>query len=243
MLKKLLKPVSYFLLTALMILKLPELHYSLLRSYVSSKVVKITNQTLNHGGTGVHVKTPHGSTFILTNAHVCRVAENGFVWVTSEEGITIPRRVIESSNFTDLCLIEGMPGKSGLSLGNEPEVGDIEAVIGHPKLMPTTVSRGEIIGTTEVDVMDHVITDPDSDRCDMPKNKIEEIMSMFGLVRICLIHIKAYLSNIVILPGNSGSPMVNKYGSLVGLAFAGDDDVHWGCIVILSDIEKFLSPY
>lgn len=237
------KSVALMLLLSFFTLKLPELHYNLIRSYVGSKVVKITESSLRSGGTGIHINSPHGNTYILTNAHVCGVGKNGIVYVTSEEGVTIPRRIIESSDFTDLCLVEAMPGYNGLSLGSEPSIGDINAIIGHPRLMPTTVSRGELIGTAEMDVFDHEMTDNVDDKCDLPKNKIIELSSFFGLVKICVIHINAYITNIVILPGNSGSPMINKYGNLVGLAFASDGEAHWGSVITLNDIKEFISPY
>lgn len=245
MLKKLLKPIGYLLITCILIAKLPDYHYSYIRNHVASKVVKITEQYLRSGGTGVHVNTPHGQTLILTNAHVCEVEnEKGVVFVTDESGRTMPRRVIEKSEFTDLCIVEGMPGASGLNLGSKPSIGEIVAVIGHPRLAPTTVSRGELTSQQLITVLDHALNPNDpKDTCNLPKNKIVTMMSFFGPVEVCAIEINAYLSNIVILPGNSGSPLVNKYGNLIGLAFAGDNEVHWAAIVAFEDIEKFLGNY
>jgi len=51
----------------------------------------------------------------------------------------------------------------------------------------------------------------------------------------------AFLSTCQILPGNSGSPVVNYRGQVVGVAFAADSDVHWGLIIPLDDLKMFLS--
>lgn len=229
-------------IVSIMILKLPEYHYEYVRNVVSAKVVKITNFDKTSGGTGFHVRSPSGKTYILTNAHVCSIEKDGEVLVTDENEHSMIRKVIERSDFTDLCLVEGVPGTKGLLLGSEPKIGEIVAVIGHPKLMPTTVSRGEIIGQQEIDVIDHVIESKD-DKCDLPKNRKDEMDFFFFRLPVCLIHIQAYLSNVVILPGNSGSPVVNFYGHVVAVAFAGDSQSNWGFFVTLKDVKKFLKKY
>jgi S1-C subfamily serine protease len=230
--------ITILSIVALMIIKLPEYHYTYIRNEVSAQVVKITNEEQTHGGTGFHIRTPKGAVYIMTNAHVCEVQVNGIVTVTDEDGNSMPRRVVEQSRYSDLCLVEPMPGKSGLKVGKEPHIGEIVAVIGHPLLMPTTVSRGEIIGKEEVDVKLRSINES-SDKCNLPKNRIE--IGFFGAD--CMLHITAYLSNVIILPGNSGSPAVDFYGHVVAVAFAGSSYSHWGMLVTLKDINKFLEVY
>jgi len=244
MLKKLCQSFLVVFLFIFFTFKIPEWHYNYIRSYVGSKVVKITNEALNSGGTGVHITTPHGYTYILTNAHVCGVAKDNIVWVTNDYGTSMPRRVIELSKYTDLCLIEPLPGTSGLSIGSEAVVGDIVAVVGHPRLMPTTVNRGEIIGQAKVEVLDHEINPQDeNDKCNLPKQKHLHYTMGFWDTDLCILEIEAYLTNIVILPGNSGSPVVNKWGNLVALAFASDNEAHWGLFVTLKDIQTFIKSY
>lgn len=243
---KILKKILASLILITLIFKLPEWHYNYIRSSVGEKVVEITNKEKTSGGTGFHIKAPSGRTYILTNSHICsHIGDNGIVQVSDTNGNTIPRRIILDSDFTDLCIVEAMPGAEGLSLGSEVEPGQIVAAVGHPKLLPLTMSRGEIIGVQEVSVLDHIMADNDpKDKCDLPKNRIEKV-NLFGLfeVQACVVQVKAYLSNATILPGNSGSPVVNFWGNVVGVVFAGDGDSNWGDFVTLSDINKLLRPF
>ena len=221
----------------------PRVHHDLIRDYVGSRVVKVTNVEGTSGGTGSHVKTPQGKTYILTNDHVCEIQKDGYVYISGPGIRPIPRRIVERSRNTDLCLIEGVPGVEGLTIaGSELEIGQQIDIVGHPRLMPLTVTSGEINGKMEVDVMDHVMESAD-DKCDLPKNRQMDVPFMLWMVHVCVIHIPAYTSTVTILPGNSGSPAVDFWGRVIGVAFAGDSEVHWGLLVTLGDVHDFLKPY
>lgn len=244
---KYLKSALSIFCLAYIVLNLPDVHYKLLRSYVGNKTVTITFANGQFGGgTGVHVQLPHGGSAILTNAHVCAIKdEHNEVLIHSpylEKPIT--RRVISIANFTDLCLIEGLPGISGLKIGEQPDAGDLITVIGHPLLMPTVGSKGEVIGQGEVDVMDYMIDTPEEEAaCNQPKNKILTFDTIFGNLKICAIHLNATHTTAIIYPGNSGSGVVDGMGRLIGLAFAGSSETHWGLLVGIDDIKHFLYPF
>lgn len=231
-------------MVAAIAIQAPRMHYSYIRNHVKKNLFTITNPERTHGGTGFQVKAPSGKPYILTNAHVCGVGVDGNVSVTDENGNTIKLKIIESSNFTDLCVVEAYPGVEGLSIASNSNIGEIVYTVGHPKLYPTTLSQGEFIGVAEVEVLDHILKDKkDEETCKLPKNRIKEIDMFFFKLKACIIDIYANYSNIIILPGNSGSPTVNFYGNLVGVAFAGDNDAHWGLFITLNDIHKFLEKY
>lgn len=194
------------------------------------------------GGTGVHVKGPNGDTFILTNSHVCGIGkEQGYLEVDFGDGTKLARAIIKDSIYTDLCLVEPVPGIEGLSFGGTEGLGSTVFAIGHPLLEPLTLTKGELTGSSFVDVLDHFINSNDpKDICSLPKNRKMMVNMFFFMQEACLIHVEAYLSNVTILPGNSGSPLVNWRGQVIGLAFAGNSESHWGLFIPLKEIQIFL---
>ncbi len=60
---------------------------------------------------------------------------------------------------------------------------------------------------------------------------------------ICLRQLKSILTTLGIYPGNSGSPVVNKYGNLVGVVFAGNNQTNYGYVIPLKQVREFLSIY
>ena len=247
--------------------KAPELHGQIIRSKVGSRVYKITGNTRqNSGGTGFAVKGKTGITYIVTNAHVCKVSPNKVsVVVVDNDGQYMWRRILFVSDRSDLCLVEGVPGVNGLNLGSEPSIGQIVASVGHPSLMPITLSRGEIIGPEDVAFVKGIIIDPNNpedkdaeefideeskltlDQCSEPKNTIikrkVDILWISFNVRLCLDVTKnAYRTNMLIQPGSSGSPVVDFWGNVVGVVFAADQ-FNWGLAVSYSDLKQLLSMY
>lgn len=242
-----------------LIVKGPEIHGMYLREAVGQKVYMIKGNLKGGGGTGFAVKAPSGQSYIVTNAHVCEGAleqseDKSSLLVINENG-TMRRRIIEKSDFTDLCLLEGMPGVNGLTLGSEPGIGETVAVVGHPRLRPLSLSRGEIVGATDVEILAYIMKgNPFIDafappglvkdlKCDLPKNKLETADTLFGPISVCLeITKNAYMSTAVIFPGNSGSPVVDFWGRVEGVAFA-SDGTNWALIVSLKDLKQFISRY
>src|ERR1051325_3963011 len=254
--------LAYLLLVsslAYVALSAPQLHDAYLRQAVGSKVYKITTDDQQGAGTGFSVKVPSGQTYIVTNSHVCNgvleaASVPGTVLVVNGQG-AMRRRVIAISDKTDLCLIEGLPGVDGLSLASESDIGDNLTSFGHPLLEPLTSAKGEVIAKTDLQILDYVMKSGNEEldgplgakdgKCDLPKNKIEEQtvmgMSETGLIiakiKLCTTIPKSvYQTNMVLYPGNSGSPAVNALGHVVGVVFAIDGRTHYGYIVNFKDL-------
>lgn len=249
----------------IVVLKAPEVHGKYIRTHVGEKVYMIRDNTRSGGGTGFAVKAPSGQNYILTNDHVCGVSKDGVtVLVTGDEG-SMRRRIISHDENSDLCLIEGMPAVEGLDVaGSGPSLGDDVAVVGHPRLMPKHLSRGEITGAEDVTVGLGPISvfDPKTgkeeqvdpkyggilpEQCAMAKNSqiITDMDMMFFVLKVkfCAVTVKnAYVTGIVIYPGNSGSPVVNFWGNVVGVVFA-SDSTNWGRLVPIQDVKSFLRNY
>jgi len=241
----------------------PEIYGKYLRNKVGEKTYMIKGHpTKGGGGTGFAVQAPSGVSYIVTNSHVCEgvkgmTADKNSVYVVNNEGAML-RKIIVISDESDLCLIEGLPDVDGLKVsGSEPGLGEFVTVVGHPHLRPLSISRSEIVGVQDVEILGYfmksgnavqdLLTQAEDGKCDMPKNKIIEadVESFIGPMhlKICLIITKAaYMSTAVIYPGNSGSPVVNWVGRVIGVAFA-SDSTNWAYIVSLNDLNDFLRRY
>jgi S1-C subfamily serine protease len=223
--------------------KMPEYHNLFLRSKVGSVTYWVKSSEDGGGGTGFAIKAPSGVSYVLTNAHVCDMAgdndeEPGYALVSSSK-ISLRRRIIAVSKNTDLCLIEGVPGVQGLSLGSKPHLGQLLKVVGHPHLLPLSISTGEVTHSADTTIRRYEIT-PNSKSCLAPKNTI--VVS--DKVATCFDNTKnALYTTAVIYPGNSGSPVVDDWGDVVGVLFATDNTTHWGIIVSLADVKNFLVGY
>ena len=233
-----LKNACLLALSLFLVIQAPRIHRATLRSYVGSKVVRVVDKSGRHGGTGFYVQAPSGLSYILTNSHVCDLQDKGIVHIVDHDGAPmVPHKVLEDSDTSDLCLIEG-DGRSGLGIGSET-MGEIVYLIGHPKLQPLTMGSGELVGQDIMQVFDHF--EPTKDSCNKPKHRRVKIDMLFLPMEACIISINSYLSNIVALPGSSGSPLVNYRGQLVGVLYAGDaEGGNWGIFVTLDDINEFL---
>lgn len=272
--RKVAAALALCLVSAYFVLNAPTLHSKFLRAHVGAHVYKIMfDASIPGGGTGFAIQGPSGQSYIVTNSHVCdgvldaaketkaNLGPNELL-VVDQEGFAMKRRVLEISNKTDLCLIEGLPGETGLSMGSESDIGDLVTSVGHPHLEPLTLSSGEVINKRDLQIPVYVMKGEDEElnamtqaqdgKCDAPKNKIEEqqvmMMSNSGItiakIKICTTVTKnAYQTNMTMYPGNSGSPVVDKLGRVIGVAFAIDGRTNYGYIVNLKDLKAFLAKY
>lgn len=227
----------------------PQAHEDYIRSSVGSNVYRVlSNHSPNSGGgTGFAVKAPSGKTYILTNAHVCEMYKGNTALIETHEGRLVSRNIIERSKWTDLCLIEGLPGDNGgLSLASGLEEGENLMIVGHPRLMSLTISKGSMIEHTQITMVKGRISPgelTEEDCTSEPKNSVERVETPFGVLSFCIESLSAIQTNAVALPGNSGSPTVNVYGNVVGVLFAGYKEVNWGLIIPLKEVQDFLSVY
>jgi len=222
---------------ALLVLESPQIHHNYIINKVGPSVVMITNVDANSGGTGFAVKAPSGKDYILTNAHICVGVQRPLI-VTFKDNRKVPLRIVEVSKDTDLCLIEPVGNLEGLSLADSLEIGQNIAIVGHPALMDITLAKGELIQK-----MDIAIPVPES-LCETSKEIGGPFVEVDNPFFPCVGFIKGVgQTNAVIIGGSSGSPVINFFGNLVGVAFAGRGDTNWALIIPLSHVEQFLKPY
>lgn len=200
----------------------PQLHNHYLRWEVGESVVQVLLPDAIGGGTGFAIKGKSGKEYIMTNKHVCGVADaNGNVRIKSG-GKFYTRKVMYRDSVHDLCLIQGIKGLAPITIGSNQNVGEYQYVIGHPGLRDLTTSVGEYIGRTTVQLIIEAAT---RQQCDGKVYELSPFQQLFmGMEFVCLKSYEALSTSAVIYGGNSGSPVVNVWGNLVGVAFAGSTE-------------------
>jgi serine protease Do len=184
---------------------------------VKPSVVYVTNALGSSGGTGFQIKSPKGDLYILTNRHVCGLANaKGEVTVSQEDIRPIQRRVLEKYWEADLCLVEALPGIPPLEIADQGMQYDTPFyIVGHPSLDPLIVREGTLI--------------------------------KIGLVGLWYpegpAFVVSYITDIPSYPGNSGSPIVDQDGRVVSVLYAGDNVQNNGIGVMLEQIKAFLQQW
>lgn len=202
-------------------------------------VVKLTGEIPESGGTGFFVRAPSGKVYILSNAHVCRIGRETGRMVLREQGPLEGRytglSILERDDDSDLCLLEA-PGapRDAIELADGLRVFEHLYVIGHPLLLDNTLTEGHVLGREIIPVGQPGLSAED---CQRPGRR------WMGLFGVCAVDHEAMVSNIPILPGNSGSPVLNQDGRLVGVAFAGNSQSGQSFFVPLERVKAFLSRY
>jgi len=219
-----------------------QLHNSYLRWEVGESVVQVLSPSLRGGGTGFAVKADSGDEYIMTNKHVCEAAINGWVAVKQDDTAPVFKRVIYKDNKHDLCLVQGDKRFSPLDIGSIPRKGDLHYVVGHPGLRQLSVQSGEFIGLTTVELLDRVAKRSECRGLIYELNQLEQYL--YGMEFACVRSYSAYGTTATTYPGNSGSPVVNKYGNVIGVLFAGSSkEEKDNYLVPVSEVKRVLSKF
>ncbi len=190
------------------------------------------------GGTGwVTSDTKSGRTLIITNAHVCGLAERGAMYALYI-GKNYPTKVVTIFPYHDLCAVEApYNATGGYSIASSFSQGESVYTLGHPLLEPDSITKGELSGVYLVSILMGM---------DMPcvgygfkEIPADGFMAMFAKT-LCIRELESQASTVSILPGNSGSCTVNIYGRVVAVAFAGNDSGTRSYHVPLKEIKAFL---
>ena len=223
-----------------------KLHVKYLQDKVGRNTVFIRSMPdskLQGSGTAFEMKTPSGAVVTVTNAHICALANSkGEIAVLEKKNSNrlITRKVIEISEQNDLCIVEGLPGYDGLTIGSKVEVGEPVFSFGYPLGEALHFSEGRVKDYGDVFIIEEGVTPA---QCKGPRRHLERMTFLFFEFEVCVKSYEAIQTSMVIYPGNSGSPMVNLFGNVVGVVFASNGRTNWGSAVVLKDLEQLLSAY
>jgi hypothetical protein len=118
-----------------------------------------------------------------------------------------------------------------------PDVYSDAIITGHPALLPNIITRGHFGGRLIVEVMTGARKCTEEEKQDPKKGPFCEL---FGVIPV----IKAYEAMVVsatIMPGSSGSAILNSSGRISGVAFAGSGTIGYALAVPYESVRNFLS--
>jgi S1-C subfamily serine protease len=201
--------------------------------YKGSSVVYLRGS--RSGGTGFVVRNHKGRKYTMTNAHICRLKDkDGFLQYETEEGKKGKVKVLEMYELHDLCVTEPVEDLPALSVAKYLDKHESVWLIGHPGLRPLTLENGYFIDYTDINV---------SGACKKIKvdSVLDKILKQYRL-NYCTNKYKAGYVNTISYGGNSGSPVLNKWGNVIGVLFAGARSQNTSSYIVpIWHVKKFLN--
>lgn len=232
-------PLAVLLVIAPIILAILAYHVGR-HKHPSSYTVMVTNLEGNSGGSGVIISNNPSESVILTNNHVCDgvLKKGGKIRLVSGEEHAVTGYLAATEH--DLCVLTVAADlKNSISVAtNAPDLYAPALITGHPALMPNVITNGHFGGRQIITIMLGARKCKDSDLKD---DNLKDLCLFFGKVPI----LKKYESQVVtatIMPGSSGSAVLNSDGELAGLVFAGNSrGLSYAYIVPFEAIRNFLN--
>ncbi len=215
----------------------PQTHSDLLYAHSSEKIGVVTTLDQNGHGTGFFVQGKSGSPYIMTNVHVCKIIPNGGLFFNEKVKTSVMPYYKDQK--ADICLLKYPKNEAfplPFKLGNEPTLNDDLWVMGYPLDHLKHFSKGAINGDRLVE-----IGEPWTPDC--PAANTQQVPTFFGVVPICVNIRYATETSARIFPGNSGSPVLNMWGNLIGIVFAGNDRSNLGVMARFEDVKRVLETH
>lgn len=215
-----------------------DIHETLLLTFQGDSVVMLMTDQ-GGGGTGFSVIALSGKKFILTNSHVCGRGTELTAYHGTKTGKKL--KILARYNLHDLCLLENYKGIYSVNISKHIIPNERVYVIGHPGLRDLTFEVGRYISDTFIQSAYQCKKDSVKKlNGDIPIS-IEKLMSYFSF---CTKTRLASYINVAVYGGNSGSPVFNKFGQVVGVVFnRRQDQAKASFMVPLHYVKQFLKDY
>lgn len=179
-------------------------------NHVKGSIARVWMQDMRGGGSGFVVKAASGRLFIATNAHVCDGVGKTLI-VEMSPGVKYVEESVYSDTSIDLCLVTLHDQRyKPLPVGTMPKEGEAVYSVGHPFLNGLTIALGHVVDF-------QVVLIPYEDKKCAGGMIVYDIF--FG--EMCVREMAAINTNAQANPGNSGGPLLNARGEVVGIVFAG----------------------
>ena len=210
------------LILSIAVLLVPISFNKIFRKYVGSSVfiVKDVNEKLG-SGSGFIIRAKNSKRYFVTNNHVCEALEvNGKILIASDLGAKDQTvvKVIKKDPAVDLCIAEAPESGYGLFLSTDLSIGDNLHLFGHPIGFPLHETHGEAISPVQV-----------------------QMIKGTSLLDLQVVIFDAWQISILSSPGNSGSPVVDNLGRVVGILFAGNNvNSYTSYIIPAKNLKKLL---
>jgi S1-C subfamily serine protease len=205
----------------------------------SDYTVMITNLDGTRGGSGVIINNSASESVVLTNDHVCKGAlkKGGKIRLVSGEEHLVTGYLSASEH--DLCVLTVAADlKNSIKIANSaPAPYTPATVTGHPSLMPNVITGGHFGGRQIIPVMVGV------KKCtveDLKNPDLSFLCLFFGVVPV-ISFFESQVVTATIMPGSSGSAVLNSKNELSGLVFAGNaEGLSYAYVVPYEAIRRFL---
>lgn len=194
------------------------------------------------GGSGAIIETTQTTSLILTNGHVCDVIINGGFVLLSKNATQKEEYLIQSYqkySKHDLCIVRtAQPiGKPFHIAHREPRYMEKAKAIGHPSLNPTTVTEGYFSGRKYVQIFTEIKACTEKD---LENEELRELCIFLGGVPVFKSYDTQYVTTLI-MPGSSGSPVLNSDNNLSNVVFAGSQELSFAYTVPYEYVQDFLN--
>mgnify|MGYP000109031399 CR=1 FL=1 len=195
------------------------------------KIIHMTKDGQPAGsGTAFATHDSYGNVVFITNAHVCASKKKMWTWW---RGQYYEHKVLKEKKDRDLCMLRAPHYATPLEVADEVVMGERVRALGFPWGLFPNISHGEL-------KVEHDVTIP----TDLPTKQCKEqghrsIFTLFGPK--CLMVIPMYATTTEGAPGNSGSPVLNEDGKIVGvISVMNNRGPAWLSAIMLRDLKEFL---